>query len=62
MGFGLVIGVIKHLQIVNTSNYIAVVKSHTEIYYSTLLSLLCLQRLSENGFQCRSSLRFCVPY
>jgi hypothetical protein len=60
MVFGLVIEFIEQLQVVTTSNYIAIANSHTHSsslqHVLSLLSLLCLhQSLSGNGFEgCRS--------
>jgi hypothetical protein len=50
MGFGLVIGFTEHLQIVTKSNYSAIISSSLRDVLS-LLSLLCVRRLSGNGFQ-----------
>jgi hypothetical protein len=64
--FRLVIGFIKHLQNVTTSNYSAIANSHTlhftRAHSSLLLSLLCLhQSLPGNGFQKWTFLFLWVP-
>jgi hypothetical protein len=54
MRFGLVIALIEHLQTVTTSNYSAIPNWHSAIHHGTdlsLLNLLCVHRLSDNGFQ-----------
>jgi hypothetical protein len=42
MGFRLVTGFIEHLKILTTSNHSTIADSHSEIHYSTYLSLLSL--------------------
>jgi hypothetical protein len=65
-GFWLVIVFLEHLQIVTTSCYSAIANSHFAVHYSThltLLSLLCVHRLSGDSsnnvllFSCSRSYR-----
>jgi hypothetical protein len=60
----MVLGFAEHLQIVTTSNYSAIANSYTPLslqHVLSLLSLLCLQQYSGNGFQRRTFPFLWVP-